>query len=332
MHPVDAATASPAEFVRLEAAALADLATRMEGPMQAALAVTLRLLAHSASASLPLILTGVGKSGIIAAKLAATFRSTGTPASFLHPAEALHGDLGLVSRSAPVLALSLSGETDEILALLPSFSRLGCPVIALTGDPSSSLALRAAVVLDCSVSCEACPHNLAPTASTTVMLALGDALAMDLSRRAGFTPAHFAALHPGGRLGRRLARVRDLMHAGDQLPVVGPSTPMPEVIHEMSRKKLGMTTVVTPAHGLLGIIVDGDLRRLLERVGPQLMHRTAGEIMNVSPQVIGPAEFASEALNRMESLKITALVVVEKGQAVGILHLHDILGGGRARS
>ncbi len=316
---------TPASFVRTEAAALHALADRMEAGMRSAVEATLELLAEATAAGRPLTLTGIGKSGIIARKLAATFRSTGTPAHFLHPAEATHGDLGLLTPAAPVLALSYSGETEELLALLASFARLRCPVVAFTGCPASTLARAAALVLDTSVDAEACPNNLAPTASTTVMLALGDAIALELSRRNHFQPEDFAGLHPGGRLGRRLARVRDLMHTGHALPVVLPATPMPEVIHEMSRKKLGMTTVLTPSGQLAGIVVDGDLRRLLERVGPEALHRTAAEILNPQPQTISPQALATEALRQMEARKITALVVVESEKVLGVLHLHDLL-------
>lgn len=313
----------------MEAAALLTLAVRMEGSMKSNVDAVLRLLAEASAAGRPLIITGIGKSGIIARKLAATFRSTGTPAHFLHPAEARHGDLGLLTPSAPVLALSYSGETEELLALLPAFARLRCPVIALTGCIASALAAASMHVLDTSIDAEACPHNLAPSASTTVMLALGDALALELSRRACFQPADFADLHPGGRLGRdlerTLARVRDLMHTRDMIPAVAASTPMPEVIHEMSRKKLGMTTVLDAEGSLAGIVVDGDLRRLLERVGPEAVQRTAAEIMNPAPQTISPETFASEALARMEQRRITSLVVVEHGRVVGVVHLHDLL-------
>ena len=325
---------SPAAFVRIEAAALSALAVRMEaGPMQPAVEAATQLLLTTAQAGHRVAVTGMGKSGIVARKIAATLRSTGTPAHFLHPAEATHGDLGMLTAGDVVLALSYSGETEELLRLLPAFTRLGTPVIALTGCPQSTLGTAAAHTLDASVNEEACPLNLAPTASTTVMLALGDALALELSRRRGFAPEHFADLHPGGRLGheltRRLARVADLMHAGDALPRVSPGTPLPEVIHEMSRKKLGMTTVLNTAKDgtstLAGIIVDGDLRRLLERVGPHALERTAGDIMNREPRTIGPAALASDALAQMEERKITSLVVVQRGEVLGVVHLHDLL-------
>lgn len=330
VHPApspapDASPASPAAFVKIEAAALSALAFRMEGSMFSPIQTALAFCVQATAAHQAIVFTGIGKSGIIARKLAATFRSTGSPAHFLHPSEAQHGDLGLLTPSAPVIALSYSGETEELLALLPAFSRLACPLIAFTGCAGSTLARAAALVLDISVDAEACPHNLAPTASTTVMLALGDALALELSRRANFQPTNFADLHPGGKLGRRLARVRDLMHSGDALPAVSPSTSLPALIHEMSRKKLGMTTVLDPGQRLAGIIVDGDLRRLLEKIGPQALQRTAMEIMNAAPQTVGPGAFASEALASMEARKITALVVVEEEQVVGVVHLHDLL-------
>ena len=315
---------SPSHFVRVEAEALRHLADRLDGAMHPALEHALGLLAQVTSAGHRVAVTGIGKSGIVARKIAATMNSTGTPAFFLHPVEALHGDLGLLSRGDLVLALSYSGETEELLRLLPAFSRMEMPIISFTGNPASTLATASIVTLDVSVTEEACALNLAPTASTTVMLALGDAIALELSRQSGFKPDDFADLHPGGPLGRRLARVRDLMHSGEALPQVSPTTPMPEVIHEMSRKRLGMTTVLEPGSRLLGIVSDGDLRRLLERVGPHALERTAGDIMNRSPQVIAPAAFASAALVQMEERKITSLVVVENGLVQGVIHMHDL--------
>ena len=320
--------ANPSQFVRVEAAALTRLAERMEGDLRPAVDHALAMMASRSAEGRRIAVTGVGKSGIIAHKIAATLSSTGTPAYSLHPTDALHGDLGVLALGDLVLALSYSGETEELLRLLPAFARLGLPIIALTGCPSSTLASVAAVTLDVSVSEEACSLNLAPTASTTVMLALGDALALELSRRAGFKPVNFADLHPGGRLGRRLARVSELMHAGDALPRVSPGTPMAQVIHEMSRKKLGMTTVLNPgkpgSQTLAGIIADGDLRRLLERVGPHAIERTAGDIMNRTPQTVAPTALASEALAQMEERKITSLVVVQGGVVEGVVHLHDL--------
>ncbi len=320
--------ASPAAFVRIEAAALAALAARLDHDLQPHVHHALTLIESCTAQGHRVILTGIGKSGIIARKIAATLRSTGTPAHFLHPAEALHGDLGMVSPGDLALALSYSGETEELLRLLPAFERLAVPVIALCGCLTSSLARAATLTLDVSVSAEACSLNLAPTASTTVMLALGDALALELSRRRGFQPAHFADLHPGGRLGFRLSRVRDLMHSGDALPRVTPSTPMPQVIYEMSRKKLGMTTVLTPSHALAGIISDGDLRRLLERAGSKALEQTAADIMNPRPLTISGEAFATDALTLMEERKITSLVVLEETAeehtVQGVVHLHDL--------
>jgi arabinose-5-phosphate isomerase len=267
----------------------------------------------------------MGKRGLIARKIAATLCSTGTPAHFLHPAEALHGDLGMVAAGDVAVVLSLSGETEELLALLPALRRLATPLISFCGAESSTLAQASEVWLDASVGAEAGALNLAPTASTTVMLALGDALALEVSHRRGFAAEDFAELHPGGRLGRRLARVRDLMHTGEALPEVAADTVMTQVIHEMSHKKLGMTTVLGEGQRLLGMISDGDLRRLLERDGPQALAHTAGEIMNAKPVTIAPEAFAGEALALMEARKITSLIVVgAQGEALGVVHLHDL--------
>jgi len=313
---------NPADYIRIEAAALHYLADRFDGPGRPAFDRALALCA-ALETGRRIATTGIGKSGIIARKIAATLNSTGTAAFYLHPTDALHGDLGMIAPGDLVIALSYSGETEEILRLLPSLARLKVPVISLTGCLTSTLAVASAEALDVSVSEEACSLNLAPTASTTVMVALGDALALSLSQRRGFAPQDFADLHPGGPLGRKLARVRDLMHSGDALPQVALSTPMPEVIHEMSRKKLGMTTVVK-GKSLAGIISDGDLRRLLERVGPHALDRTAGDIMNRTPQTIAPTALANEALLQMEEKKITSLVVVHKGLVEGVIHLHDL--------
>lgn len=320
--------ASPAELVRIEARALLELAIRLDGPARESCERVVELLLGTVSAGHRVILLGVGKSGLIARKIAATMRSTGTLAHFLHPSEALHGDLGMVAPGDVLLALSASGETEELLALLPALRRLRNPLVSLCGAPGSTLATASVVSLDCSVTGEACTMNLAPTASTTVMLALGDALALEVSRRRGFSQSDFASLHPGGRLGRRLARVGELMHSGAAFPCVLPSTAMTEVIHEMSHKKLGMTTVVDSSSGpkkLLGLISDGDLRRLLERDGPDALAHTAGEIMNSHPLTISPEAFASEALSLMEDRKITSLIVMgTNGEALGVIHLHDL--------
>ncbi len=328
--------------VRIEAEALRALADRLAGPMSASFDRAVELLYNCAGR---VVVTGMGKSGLIARKVAATLTSTGSPALFLHPAEAMHGDLGMVVRGDVVLALSASGETGEILQLLATVKRLGVPLITMTCDaihstqdervphPSpqermglSTLAQAADVALDCSVANEACSLGLAPTASTTTMLALGDALAVALSERRGFKEEDFANLHPGGKLGKRFARVASLMHTGDAVPRVGPATPMSQVIYEMSRKGLGMTTVLD-GDKLVGLISDGDLRRLLEHHGKEVFDLTAGECMTRSPSVVGPEIFAIAALDMMEQKKITSLPVVDDaGRLQGVLHLHDLWG------
>ena len=335
--------------VRIEAEALRALADRIGGPMAEAFQRAVELMFKCAGR---VVVTGMGKSGLIARKIAATLSSTGTPALYLHPVEALHGDLGMVVRGDVVLALSASGETEEILALLATIKRLRVPLIAMTGDEIcgncpkskskskskskakaadksvrstfSTLASAADVALDCSIAKEACALGLAPTASTTTMLALGDALAVTLSERRGFKEEDFANLHPGGKLGKRLARVESLMHTGGALPRVAPSTKMPDVIYEMSRKKLGVTAVVE-GDRLVGIVSDGDLRRLLEQRGKDVMDLTAGEAMTRSPKTISAEEFAATALALMEEKKITSLMVVDgSGKLKGIVHLHDL--------
>ncbi len=340
--------------VRIEAEALRALADRIAGPMGADFHRAVDLLFSCAGR---VVVTGMGKSGLIARKIAATLSSTGTPALYLHPVEALHGDLGMVVRGDVVLALSASGETEEILALLATIKRLRVPLITMTGDaiwrtnpsqaeqrtvetrePSkvpgrigkekasvrSTLAAAADVALDCSIAEEACALGLAPTASTTTMLALGDALAVCLSEKRGFKEEDFANLHPGGKLGKRLARVDSLMHSGHALPCVPPQAKMPDVIYEMSRKKLGVTAVMD-GEKLVGIISDGDLRRLLEKRGKDVMDMTAGEAMTRNPKVIGGNEMAATALAIMEEKKITSLMVVDvRGRLEGIVHLHDL--------
>src|SRR5579871_524018 len=329
--------------VRIEAEALRALADRIGGPMAEAFQRAVDPMFRCAGR---VVVTGMGKSGLIARKIAATLSSTGSPALYLHPVEALHGDLGMVVRGDVVLALSASGETEEILALLATIKRLQVPMITMTGDEIcekphfsrkgdarngapgsktiSTLAAAADVALDCSIAQEACSLGLAPTASTTTMLALGDALAVTLSERRGFKEEDFANLHPGGKLGKRLARVESLMHTGEALPRVTGKTKMPDVIYEMSRKKLGVTAVVE-GEKLVGIISDGDLRRLLERRGKDVMDLNAGEAMTQSPKVIAKEEFAATALAMMEEKKITSLIVVDRrGRLEGIVHLHDL--------
>jgi len=309
--------------IRIEADALRALADRVSGPMGPAFGNAIETL-HCCAGRV--VVTGMGKSGIIARKIAATFSSTGTPSLFLHPAEAVHGDLGMVAPRDVVLALSQSGETEEILRLLATIKRLDLKLIAMTGELNSTLGQAADITLDCSVAKEACALGLAPTASTTAMLALGDAIAVALAERRGFREEDFASLHPGGKLGKKLARVHTLMHTGDAVPRVSPSTRMTDVIYEMSRKGLGVTTVIEDDK-LLGIISDGDLRRLLEHRGKDVMDLTARECMTVSPKTIAPEAFAVAALTIMEQKKITSLPVVNgSGQLEGIVHLHDLWG------
>lgn len=321
--------------IRVEAEALSALADRVGSSMAEAFSRAVDLIFNCTGR---VVVTGMGKSGIIARKIAATLSSTGTPALFMHPVEAVHGDLGMVVRGDVVLALSASGETEEILRLLATIKRLRVPLISMSCDdvysrPArgpqmklSTLAASADVALDCSVANEACSLGLAPTASTTTMLALGDALAMTISEKRGFKEEDFANLHPGGKLGKRLARVESLMHSGDELPRVSPQTKMPEVIYEMSRKQLGLTTVVE-GETLVGVISDGDLRRLLEKRGKDVMDLTASECMTKNPRTIAAGEFAATALAVMEEKKITSLIVLNpEGKLDGIVHLHDLWG------
>jgi len=277
------------------------------------------------------IVTGMGKSGIIARKIAATLSSTGTPAFFLHPAEAVHGDLGVLQADDVILALSNSGETEELLRLLETIKRLNARMIAMTGDCKSTLGQAADVALDCQVSEEACPMNLVPTASTAAALALGDALAMTLFVAKGFDQDKdkFANIHPGGKIGKRLMRVHQLMHSGDQRPMVSVDTPMAEAMSEMSRKSFGMTCVVESGDRLVGIITDGDLRRhmLAAQQGStrSILERRAGDVMTRNPVTVTRETLAVEALRLMEERKITSIVVVGAGQTVeGIVHLHDL--------
>ncbi len=317
---------TPAQLIRIEAEALLRLAARLENGMAADFSRAVELVVECGKRRGRVVVTGMGKSGIIAQKLVATFNSTGTPALFLHPADAVHGDLGMLAQGDLVLALSSSGETEEILRLLPALKRIGDSLISFCCAMRSTLTLASDVALDLSVEQEACGMNLAPTASTTVMLALGDALAIAVSLKKGFRAEDFAELHPGGKLGKKLARVGELMHAGDAIPRVSTTTPIPAVIYEMSRKGLGMTTV-TEGETLVGIMSDGDLRRLLEVKGPDALALTAGDAMNPSPKTVGPNEFAARALGIMEEKKITSLVVVDAEKAVaGVLHLHDLWG------
>jgi arabinose-5-phosphate isomerase len=318
------------KVVSIEAEALRELADRIAGPMGREFDCAVECL-HSCGGRV--VVTGMGKSGIIARKVAATLSSMGTPALYLHPAEAVHGDLGMVVRGDVVLALSYSGETEEILQLLATIRRIGSKLVTITGDriysgnagKRSTLAAAADVALDCSIAQEACSLGLAPTASTTAMLALGDALALSLAEKRGFKEEDFANLHPGGKLGKKLARVSQLMHQGEAVPRVLRDTKMPDVIYEMSRKGLGITTVVEN-NKLVGVISDGDLRRLLEK-RKDIYSLQAGECMIANPMTIAPGEFAATALNIMEQKKITSLVVTGRsGEVEGIIHLHDLWG------
>ena len=303
--------------LRTEAAAILGLVDRIDGEFERAVQLLFDCRGR-------VIVTGMGKSGIICRKIAATLSSTGTSAWFLHPAEAIHGDLGAIREEDVVIALSHSGETDELIRLLESIRRIGARLIAITGDSRSTLARAADVTLDCSIAEEACPMNLVPTASTTAALALGDALAMTLLVRKGFGEEEFVSYHPGGKLGRRLMRVENVMHGGDAAPVVRTTTAMPDVIHEMSAKRLGMTCVIDDRGALAGVITDGDLRRLMLRRGDAL-HATAGEIMTRRPVTIGRTLLAVEALKTMETHKITAVVVVDgRGSVEDAVHLHDL--------
>lgn len=276
------------------------------------------------------VVTGMGKSGIIGRKIAATLASIGIPSAFLHPAEGIHGDLGMVSRGDVVVAISNSGETEELIRILPALKRLGVPLISLIGNLDSILAKNSDVVLDVSVEEEACPLDLAPTASTTAALALGDALAMALLERKGIKPEDFARYHPGGSLGRRLLlTVEDLMHREDAIPSVKPTTPVKDVIYEISSKKLGMTTVIDDSKRLRGVVTDGDLRRVLEKGGDNLLARPAEAVMSKDPKVIVRTALAAEAVELMERHAITVLVVTDGGGRVeGVIHLHDLLKAG----
>ena len=307
------------KVLETEAAAILALVERLDGRFACAVELLRQCKGR-------VILTGMGKSGIICRKISATLTSTGTPSLFLHPAEAIHGDLGAIQHDDVVVALSYSGETDELLRLLEAIRRIGAKLIAITGGPKSSLAQAADVALDCSVAEEACPMNLVPTASTTAALAIGDALAMTLLVEKGFREDDFASLHPGGKIGKKLMRVEALMHAGDQCPIVRTTTRMRDVIYEMSSKKLGMTCVVDGDETLAGIITDGDLRRHMER-SSDLLALFAGDVMTVKPISVPGRMLAVEALNIMEQRKITALVVSDSkapNRIAGVLHLHDL--------
>ena len=305
--------------IEIEAAAVRALADGLDEGFD-------RAVAAMKSTAGRVVVTGIGKSGIVGQKIAATLASTGTAAFYLHPSEAIHGDLGMILGGDVVLALSHSGETEEVVALIPHVKRRGATLVAMTGRRDSTLGKGADVVVSITIREEACPLNLAPTASTTAQLVMGDALAMALSVEKGFQPEDFAALHPGGKLGKRFLKVSDLMHAGADVPLVATTAPMKDVVYEMSRKRFGITGV-TEGGKLVGAVSDGVLRRLLEKDGPKIMNDTAADAMGRSPKTIAKEAWATEALRIMEERKITSLfVVAPDGRPEGILHLHDLWG------
>jgi arabinose-5-phosphate isomerase len=316
VHP---ALAEAKRVLEVEAAAILGLIEHLDG-------VFVDVVESINACNGRVVTMGLGKSGIVCRKISATLASTGTPSFFLHPAEAIHGDLGMVVKGDVVLAVSNSGETEELVRLLPSIKRIGAEIVAMTGNPASSLAKGADYHLSAAISREACPLGLAPTASTTATLALGDALAMALLLRKGFKEEDFAFLHPGGKLGKRFLRVKDLMHTGDDVPIVRADTPMNDVIYEMSKKGFGITAVVDGARALEGVISDGDLRRILQH-DEQILRKTARDCMKRNPVTIDAGELASAALQIMEQRKITSLFSVDASKRLeGIIHLHDLWG------
>lgn len=308
--------------LEIEAQAISDLIARLDDQFTTAVDILFQCVGK-------VVVSGMGKSGLIGQKISSTLASTGTPAFFIHPADGIHGDLGMVRHGDTLIAISNSGETEELLKLLPFMQRLSIPIIALTGKRHSTLAKYSDVTLDVSVREEACPMGLAPTASTTATLAMGDALAMTLLEKRGFKQDDFAQYHPGGALGRKLLlRVHDLMHRGDALPRVTPDTSVRDAILEITSKKLGMTTVVDGNGHVVGVITDGDLRRTLER-GLDLAVATAGEVATVRPKTIHPDELAARAVHVMETFSITSLVVTDDtSRMIGVIHLHDLLKSG----
>lgn len=312
--------------ILVEAEALQALAERIDGEFERAVELVL-------SSRGRVVVTGMGKSGLVGQKIASTMASTGTPAFFLHPAEGIHGDLGMIMKGDVVIAVSNSGETEELLRILPVIKRLGASLVGMTGNPASTLGRSSDVILDISVKEEACPLGLAPTASTTATIAMGDALAVALLVRRGFRAEDFALFHPGGSLGKKLLlTVADLMHVGESLPLVNEDTPMSEALFVITAKKLGITGVVDAEGRLIGVITDGDLRRALEK-GIDIISRPAGELMSRKPKRIRAAELAAKALQQMEQFSITSLFVFDdsgSGAPVGIVHLHDLLKAGLA--
>ncbi|MGH9715604.1 MAG: KpsF/GutQ family sugar-phosphate isomerase [Candidatus Acidiferrales bacterium] len=304
--------------LRIEADAVADLIGRIGDDFEKAVEILYACKGR-------VVVTGLGKSGIIGRKVAATFSSTGTPALFMHAADALHGDLGVLAGGDAMIAVSASGETDELIELLEAVKRLGIPLIALTARPNSTLAKESEIILDISVREEACSLKLAPTSSTTAALAMGDALAVVLAERRDFQEDDFAALHPAGRLGKKLRRVESLMHAGNRIPAVHSNTKMPDVIYEMSRKGLGLTAVIDPGGRLLGLITDGDLRRVMQRRRENVLDLTAADCMSKDPVTLPRTELAASALRLMEERKITSVLIVDaEGCLEGVVHVHDL--------
>jgi arabinose-5-phosphate isomerase len=304
--------------LRIEAEAIAGLIERLDARFEQAVELVYRCKGR-------VVVTGMGKSGLIGRKIAATFASTGTPSLFLHAAEAAHGDLGMLMADDVALAISTSGETEELLDLLETLKRLGVRLVTLTAKPRSTLAQASDVVLDIAVKEEACSLNLAPTASTAAALAMGDALAISLLERRGFKEEDFAALHPGGKLGKRLRRLENLMHTGENLPCVAPGAKMPDVIYEMSRKGLGLAAVVDEDRKLLGIITDGDLRRMMQQRPQDALSLSAAECMSKNPVTLTRTELAASALRVMEEKRITSVLVVDVERRVeGVVHIHDL--------
>jgi len=303
--------------IETEARSLSSLLGLLDGSFENALEMMLKCEGR-------VVVSGLGKSGLVGRKISATLASTGTPSFFMHPSEAIHGDLGMLRKSDVVLAFSNSGETEELVNLVPFLKRIGVRIIAVTGRKESSLAVNADIHLFAPVDEEGCPLNLAPMASTTVQIALGDAIAAELMERREFKPEDFARYHPGGKLGKKFLRVGELMHSGESLPVVLPAAPMKDVIYVISSKKLGVAVVADEKNVMKGIITDGDLRRQLEKFGGDLLNRTAMECANLKPIVVSADALAVEALAVMEEKKITSLAVCEDGKVKGLLHLHDL--------
>jgi arabinose-5-phosphate isomerase len=304
--------------LRVESEAIAGLIERLDARFEKAVE-----LLHACKGRV--VVTGLGKSGLVGRKIAATFASTGTPALFLHTGEALHGDLGMLTAGDVLIAISTSGETAELIELLETVKRLAVPLLALTANPKSTLAKASNIVLDIAVKEEACSLNLAPTASTAAAMAMGDALAIALLEARGFKAEDFAALHPGGRLGNKLRRVESLMHQGENAPHVLPTTKMPDVIYEMSRKGLGLAAVTEANGKLLGIITDGDLRRVMQKRQENVLALTAADCMTKNPITLARTELAASALRLMEEKKITSLLITDpEGKLEGVLHIHDL--------